>query len=147
MISRVPLIVLVLAGVGCVTPLKRGDTLAVAEQPGPAPQSKAADAPSLPPSVTVLATSPTVLAEVATQIEFEHGCPPDRVRFIRGFEGRSYGLEGRCYPLAASVDLDVCGAVRRYQRVAGSWLDVTALFPAGALPAPLPPARKEAASQ
>ena len=45
-----------------------------------------------------------------------------------------------------TVDLDVCGLVRRYKALAGgvgqpsiAWLDVTTLYPASSLPPPLPP--------
>ncbi len=70
------------------------------------------------------------LADAAT---FDHGCPRERIRVVR--EARD------------GADLDVCGAVRRYKHfgggahVPGTWLDVTSLYPASALPAPLPPAR------
>ncbi len=65
------------------------------------------------------------------QVSFDHGCPPDRIRVIRS--------EG------VTVDLDVCGVVRRYKSVASgarsgpayTWLDVTNAYPASALPAPL----------
>ncbi|HET8734060.1 MAG TPA: hypothetical protein VFM45_09850 [Anaeromyxobacteraceae bacterium] len=61
------------------------------------------------------------------------GCPPERIRVIRS--------EG------VTVDLDVCGVVRRYKSVASgatsgpayTWLDVTNAYPSSALPAPLPP--------
>ncbi len=61
---------------------------------------------------------------------FDHHCPPDRIRLIRADGG--------------TVDLDVCGQVRRYKAVAGgfsepTWLDVTTLYPPSALPAPLAP--------
>jgi len=56
-------------------------------------------------------------------VTFEHGCPRDRILLIR--EGPS------------TLDLDVCGAVRRYKGVeAGSWVDVTSLYPASSLPPP-----------
>jgi hypothetical protein len=66
------------------------------------------------------------------QVQFDHGCAPKRVQVIR-FS-------------AITVDLDVCGAVRRYKRFGSqdsmtpfTWLDVTSLYPASALSAPLAP--------
>lgn len=74
------------------------------------------------------------LSTVSAQVAFDHNCPKDRIRVIRSE--------------ANTVDLDVCGAVRRYKSVASgqtggpnyTWMDVTSAFPASALPAPLPPA-------
>lgn len=74
------------------------------------------------------------MGSVGSQVAFDHGCPPERIRVIRS--------EG------SAVDLDVCGVVRRYKFVASgassgppyTWLDVTSAYPASALPAPLPPA-------
>ena len=63
------------------------------------------------------------------QVEFDHGCPLDRIRLIRGFQSQT-------------VDVDVCGSTRRYVSqwrgpgAPGSWLDVTSLLPPSALPAP-----------
>lgn len=63
---------------------------------------------------------------LSAQVEFDHGCPPGRVRLLR-LGNRVDGVNG--------VDLDVCGVVRRYQRSHdGAWLDVTALFPSSSLP-------------
>jgi hypothetical protein len=73
---------------------------------------------------------------IQAQVEFDHGCEPERVRFIRS--DRSH----------VTVDLDVCGVVRRYKAFgtgapgnAVTWLDVTTLYPAHTLPAPPPPER------
>jgi hypothetical protein len=74
------------------------------------------------------------MSTVGSQVAFDHGCSPDRIRVIRS--------EG------STVDLDVCGAVRRYKSVASgatsgpayTWLDVTGAYPASALPSPLPAA-------
>lgn len=72
------------------------------------------------------------ISTVGSQVAFDHNCPKDRIRVIRSEDN--------------TVDLDVCGAVRRYKSVASgqkgppyTWLDVTASFPASALPSPLPP--------
>jgi hypothetical protein len=69
---------------------------------------------------------------IGRQVAFDHGCPEDRVRVIRGE--------------FIALDLDVCGVVRRYKSVASglagspfTWLDVTSAYPEAALPAPLPP--------
>jgi hypothetical protein len=74
------------------------------------------------------------LSGIAGPVEFDHACPKERIRLIRSHGERT-------------VDLDVCGSVRRYKSFApGSssdpvptWLDVTSLYPPGTLPAPLPP--------
>ncbi len=74
------------------------------------------------------------ISTVGAQVAFDHGCPLERIRIIRS--------EG------STVDLDVCGIVRRYKSVASgapagpayTWLDVTGSYPASVLPAPLPPA-------
>ena len=76
------------------------------------------------------------MSTVGSQVAFDHGCPQDRIRVIKS--------EG------STVDLDVCGVVRRYKSVASgattglayTWLDVTNAYPASALPAPLAPAGK-----
>ncbi len=73
------------------------------------------------------------LSGVGGQVAFDHGCPEERIRLIRSE-----------WP---TVDLDVCGVVRRYKSVASgassspsyAWLDVTSSYPPSALPAPLPP--------
>jgi hypothetical protein len=73
------------------------------------------------------------LSTVASQVSFDHGCPPERIRVIRSDN-------------IITVDLDVCGVVRRYKSVASghdgppqyTWLDVTGSYPPGALPSPLP---------
>jgi hypothetical protein len=72
------------------------------------------------------------LSFAGRQVAFDHDCPEDHVRIIRA--------EG------PTIDLDVCGAVRRYKVVAGPGqynypvlLDVTSAYPVTALPAPLPP--------
>ena len=64
---------------------------------------------------------------LADQVAFDHPCPPERVRVIRS-EWHT-------------VDADVCGVVRRYKSIGGvdaTWVDVTTLYPASALPPPLP---------
>jgi hypothetical protein len=66
------------------------------------------------------------LVGLASRAEFDHGCPAQRVRVIRT---DPQGI----------ADLDVCGAVRRYLAISATWLDVTALYPASALPKPLAP--------
>ena len=74
------------------------------------------------------------LSGVGRQVAFDHGCPEERIMVIRSE--------------VPTVDLDVCGVVRRYKSVAGganssppagTWLDVTSSYPPSALPAPLPP--------
>lgn len=71
------------------------------------------------------------LTTVAPQVSFDYSCPNERIRVIRSERN--------------TVDLDVCGAVRRYKSFASgqatgyTWLDVTNAYPASALPAPLPP--------
>ncbi len=72
------------------------------------------------------------LSGIASPVEFDHSCPRERIRLIRSQRG--------------TVDLDVCGSVRRYKSFApasessgGTWLDVTSLYPPSALPPPLPP--------
>lgn len=73
------------------------------------------------------------LSGVGRQVAFDHGCPEQRIMVIRAE--------------APTVDLDVCGVVRRYKSVGGgesspstgTWLDVTSSYPPSALPAPLPP--------
>lgn len=71
---------------------------------------------------------------IQSQVEFDHQCPPEKVRIIRS------ATRG------TTVDLDICGVVRRYKAFgtgnpgdAVTWLDVTNAYPASALPAPLPP--------
>ena len=70
---------------------------------------------------------------LTTQVQFDHGCPAEKIRLIR-------------YDGSRAVDLDVCGVVRRYKSFgsggvgyATTLVDVTTLYPASALPAPLPP--------
>lgn len=72
------------------------------------------------------------LSGIASPVEFDHSCPRERIRLIRSQRG--------------TVDLDVCGSVRRYKSFAAAsegsgatWLDVTSLYPPSALPPPLPP--------
>jgi hypothetical protein len=72
------------------------------------------------------------LSTVNGQVAFDHNCPDDRIRLIR--------TDG------VTIDLDVCGQVRRYKPSASglagpqaTWWDVTSMYPASALPAPLPP--------
>jgi hypothetical protein len=70
---------------------------------------------------------------LTAQIEFDYGCPAQRIRLIR-YDGHH------------AVDLDVCGVVRRYKSFGGgepgntpTLVDMTSLYPADALPSPLPP--------
>jgi hypothetical protein len=70
---------------------------------------------------------------IRDEVEFDHHCPPQKVRIIRKAGN------------GTTVDLDICGAVRRYKAFrtgqpgdAVTWLDVTALYPASTLPS-LPP--------
>jgi hypothetical protein len=70
---------------------------------------------------------------LAAQVQFDHGCPAEKIRWIRNDDWRA-------------LDLDVCGVVRRYKTFVSAdgsnvptLVDVTALYPASALPAPLPP--------
>jgi len=73
-------------------------------------------------------------AQLARQAQFDHYCPRERVRVIRSLGG-TYSV--------SSVDVDVCGVARRYRYIYDNgWVDVTALFPASSLPAPLPPDAK-----
>lgn len=72
-----------------------------------------------------------------TQVAFDHACPPERIRLIRA----------DAPTFATTVDLDVCGAVRRYKAFMDltpgeaasrpTWVDVTSLYPASSLPAAL----------
>lgn len=79
---------------------------------------------------------------LAGTASFDHGCPSGNVRVIRA--------DAAFVNEATTVDLDVCGAVRRYKvfRASGgnllsqAWVDVTVLYPASTLPAPLPPAAR-----
>ena len=69
------------------------------------------------------------LSFVEPDVAFDHPCASDRIRVIR-----SQGT---------TVDLDVCGLVRRYKAFASgfggsTWLDVTNSYPASSLPKPLP---------
>lgn len=74
---------------------------------------------------------------VASSAAFDHGCPLEQVRIIRA--------DAEYIVRASTVDLDVCGSVRRYKVIRDSggpahrqtWLDVTSLYPASSLPAPL----------
>lgn len=75
-----------------------------------------------------------------TQVAFDHRCAPERIRVIRADTAT----------FATTVDLDVCGAVRRYKAFMDltpgesvsrpTWVDVTSLYPASSLPAALSPA-------
>ena len=72
-----------------------------------------------------------VRADLLDTITWDHGCPNDRIAVLRHNGPRT------------QVDVDVCGAVRRYKLVyaepgsanPSSWLDVTALYPSSSLPA------------
>lgn len=76
---------------------------------------------------------------VAHAASFDHGCPLDQIRIIRA--------DAAYFESANTIDLDVCGAVRRYKAFkvehsngvawTGTWLDVTSLYPASSLPSPL----------
>ncbi len=75
------------------------------------------------------------MRSLADEASFDHGCPKERIRFIR--------------QTRTAVDLDVCGDVRRYKAVSGpdenapvTWLDVTGAYPRNVLPEPLPAAGK-----
>jgi hypothetical protein len=85
--------------------------------------------PPRTPEETPLAFVPQgmqTISPLGDQVEFDHRCPAKQVRLIRA---NAWG---------DNADLDVCGVVRRYRRLGqGSWVDVTASFPASALPAPL----------
>jgi hypothetical protein len=63
---------------------------------------------------------------------FDHGCPEGRVLVLR-----------ESYRGGATVDLDVCGRVRRYQDIGDAdrtvWVDVTNAYPPSSLPPPAPP--------
>jgi hypothetical protein len=75
------------------------------------------------------------LATAGSQVSFDYNCPEERIRLIRTDN--------------TTIDLDICGVVRRYKSVASgiggapayTWLDVTNSYPASALPSPLPPAK------
>lgn len=77
---------------------------------------------------------------VANAASFDHGCPPEQIRVIRA--------DASSFESANTIDLDVCGAVRRYKAFKvvhpngmewiATWLDATSLYPASSLPAPLP---------
>ena len=125
MAHRLVLVVAVVAVAGCAT-LTPGTNLA--DVTGP-------DSNSLPFPTSVLQARAISLA---TQVEFDYQCARDRVRVIRSSED---GL---------TVDLDVCSVVRRYTGFSHraswgivqeyvSWREVTSLYPASALPPPLPP--------
>ncbi len=85
----------------------------------------------LPTPGTSLADS-DLLAWVLPTVAFDHGCPEERIRFIRS---SSHNLDAM-----PTLDLDVCGSVRRYKAMGGHgpYLDVTSLYPPSSLPAPLP---------
>ena len=134
------LVALVVACSGCVTTLNPGDTLTdrhPVEESTSRFEREAEEAARLPPPPPGSAlVSAAFLNELGSQVEFEHGCPPSRVRLIRQFSGAAM----------AAYDLDVCGVVRRYENAGRyRWLDVTSLFPVASLPAPLPPIRSDAA--
>jgi len=84
-----------------------------------------------------VSTGDTVMGAMRTQVAFDHGCPPERIRLIRA----------DAPVFATTVDLDICGAVRRYKAFMDltpgesasrpTWVDVTSLYPASALPAAL----------
>jgi hypothetical protein len=78
---------------------------------------------------------------IQNQVEFDHQCPPEKVRIIRS------ATRG------TTVDLDICGVVRRYKAFgtgnpgdAVTWLDVTNAYPASTLPVPLPAAAGKGAT-
>ena len=84
----------------------------------------------------------TATSDIKSQVAFDHGCPLERVRVIRSLPAGSSSAIGT----VGTVDLDVCGLVRRYKALAGgvgqpslAWLDVTTLYPATSRPPPLPP--------
>lgn len=65
---------------------------------------------------------------VTRQAAFDHSCREDQVRVLRRSED----------PGSLTVDLDVCGKVRRYRDLGGrrayAWMDVTSAFPPEVLP-------------
>ncbi|BDG04695.1 hypothetical protein [Anaeromyxobacter oryzae] len=69
--------------------------------------------------------SGTVLVSqrLATTVESEHRCPPERITVIRMDDSMD----------ADYFELDVCGSVRRYEKFQGgdtfTWVDVTTLYP------------------
>jgi hypothetical protein len=70
-----------------------------------------------------------LMSPLADAVAFDHGCPAERIRFIRHGGGTTF-------------DLDVCGTVRRYKVVYGvdklTFFDATSLYPAASLPPPPP---------
>jgi hypothetical protein len=71
-------------------------------------------------------------------VAFDHGCKAEDIVVLR-----EYGKGALTPPTAC--DLNVCGQVRRYKRLGpygesgdsgATWLDVTALYPAGSLTPP-----------
>ena len=68
-------------------------------------------------------------AGLTAAVGFDHDCTAPNIKIIR--------------KASDAADLDVCGQVRRYREVGSQnglplWLDVTALYPASALPSSAP---------
>lgn len=81
-----------------------------------------------PKKGTALVEASPLFSELANTAAFDHGCPEERVLFMR--------------MSVNTFDLDVCGAVRRYKMFGSfgsgfTYLDVTSLYPASSLPPPL----------
>ncbi len=79
------------------------------------------------------------LPGIGDQVAFDYpGCPVEPIRLVRSGPDTTYAS-------ATTADWDVCGVVRRYKGFASgpgslyTWVDVTSLYPASALPAPLGP--------
>jgi hypothetical protein len=134
--------VLALAGTGCAT-LFQPETRSL--QPGvslapPGQQAKAgrtgdtADTGGSYGTVgaPISGTANESLVRIGAQVAFDHGCPQERIRLIRS----------HFYYLAlTTLDLDVCGVVRRYKVMEQAAVDVTGSYPPASLPAPPPPIR------
>ncbi len=119
-----------LMGVGCMTIPKPGFSLASPVSQSPSGGATgAAGSPSVPNS-SADSVGRADLTAIGAQVAFDHGCAQKRVRLIR-----YHSHIGRL----TALDLDVCGAVRRYKMLGGIAVDVTALYPATSLPGPLPP--------
>ncbi len=74
-----------------------------------------------------------VSQRLATTVESEHRCPPERITVVR-MDDAAPLVGGGVDALDASyVELDVCGSIRRYKRFTGgetfTWVDVTTLYP------------------
>jgi len=82
---------------------------------------------TMPPSgAPVTLVVPSMLPNT---VAFDHGCALESVRIIRA--------DASDLSMTRTVDLDVCGTVRRYKLFKDTWVDVTSLYPPSTLPAPL----------